>query len=197
MYYFQIIFNLISSKIWVFLSIVHFKLRGISFGKGLKVSGKYYLLNHPKSNFFLGNNVRINSGVTINPFGGENMMIIVIGKNAILNIGNNVGISNASIHCYKEILIEDDVYIGGGVKIFDTDFHSINYCDRLLKPDFKAKKARIIIKKGAFIGGYSIIGKGVSIGERSVIGAGSVVTKNIPDDEVWAGNPAVHIKKII
>ena len=47
-----------------------------------------------------------------------------------------------------------------------------------------------------FIGANSIILKGVTIGERSIIGAGSVVTKNIPDDEIWAGNPAKFIRKI-
>jgi len=35
----------------------------------------------------------------------------------------------------------------------------------------------------------------VTIGERTIVGAGSIVTKNIPDDEVWAGNPAKFIRK--
>ena len=42
----------------------------------------------------------------------------------------------------------------------------------------------------------SIILKGVTIGENSVVGAGSVVTKDIPSGEVWAGNPAKFIRKI-
>lgn len=36
---------------------------------------------------------------------------------------------------------------------------------------------------------------GVVIGDNSIIGAGSIVTKNIPDNEVWAGVPAKFIKK--
>lgn len=51
------------------------------------------------------------------------------------------------------------------------------------------------IKSGAWIGGHSIILKGVTIGKNSVIGAGSIVTHDIPDNEVWAGNPAKYIKK--
>ena len=47
-----------------------------------------------------------------------------------------------------------------------------------------------------FIGGGSIILKGVTIGERAVVGAGTVVTKDIPAGEIWAGNPARFIRKL-
>jgi acetyltransferase-like isoleucine patch superfamily enzyme len=47
-----------------------------------------------------------------------------------------------------------------------------------------------------FIGARCIILKGVTIGEKSIVAAGSVVTKNIPEGEVWGGNPAKFIKKI-
>lgn len=52
----------------------------------------------------------------------------------------------------------------------------------------------IYIEDGAFIGGNSIILKGVKIGKNSVVGAGSVVTRDIPDGEIWAGNPARKIR---
>ncbi|MBD8490085.1 hypothetical protein IFO69_15110 [Echinicola sp. CAU 1574] len=63
-------------------------------------------------------------------------------------------------------------------------------------PDRTVKNRGINIEDGVWIGGHCIILKGVTIGERSVIGAGSVVSKNIPKNEVWAGNPAKFIKKI-
>jgi acetyltransferase-like isoleucine patch superfamily enzyme len=53
----------------------------------------------------------------------------------------------------------------------------------------------IVIKNGAWIGGSSIILKGVIIGSKSIVGAGSVVAKNVPPGEIWAGNPAKFIKK--
>lgn len=85
---------------------------------------------------------------------------------------------------------------GGGVKLYDTDFHSISYEERIQKPDPGIKSKPILIKEGAFIGAHSIILKGVTVGRHSVIGAGSVVTKDIPDNEVWAGNPARFIRKL-
>lgn len=54
---------------------------------------------------------------------------------------------------------------------------------------------RVTIKKGAHIGVNTIICKPVTIGENAIVGAGSIVTKNIPANEVWAGNPAKFIKK--
>ena len=41
-----------------------------------------------------------------------------------------------------------------------------------------------------------VVNQGVTIGARSIIAAGSVVTKNVPADEIWGGNPAQFIKKI-
>ena len=62
--------------------------------------------------------------------------------------------------------------------------------------DLNVKTAPILIKEGVFIGAHAIILKGVTIGRHSVIGAGAVVTKDVPDNEVWAGNPAKFVKKL-
>ena len=67
---------------------------------------------------------------------------------------------------------------------------------RISQNDTDIKSAPVLIKEGAFIGAHSIILKGVTIGKHSIIGAGSVVTKSIPDGEIWAGNPARFIRKI-
>ena len=58
------------------------------------------------------------------------------------------------------------------------------------------KKKGITIEDDVLIGTRSIILKGVTIGARSIVGSGSVVTKSIPSDEIWAGNPAKFIKRI-
>ena len=52
------------------------------------------------------------------------------------------------------------------------------------------------IEDNVFIGANCIILKGVKIGDRSIIGTDSVVTKNVPSDQIWAGNPAKFIREI-
>lgn len=61
----------------------------------------------------------------------------------------------------------------------------------------KWQRGHVKIGDGAFIGAASIICNTVTIGDNAIVGAGSVVTKDIPDNEIWAGNPAKFIKKRI
>lgn len=116
---------------------------------------------------------------------------------AQLAIGKHTGMTNVVIQCHQSITIGDYVNIGAGSMIFDTDFHSLDWHDRKDGTDIaKRKKSPVIIKNLAFIGAHSIILKGVTIGEKSIIGAGSVVANDVPDGEIWAGNPARFIRKI-
>ena len=85
------------------------------------------------------------------------------------------------------------VYIGEGVTITNGCKILTHYLD-------PAQKGRIFrigdvrIEKNAFLGVGVIICNSVTIGEGAIVGAGSVVTKDIPPYEVWAGNPAHYIK---
>ncbi|MNR14199.1 Maltose O-acetyltransferase [compost metagenome] len=88
------------------------------------------------------------------------------------------------------------MFIGGSVKIWDTDFHSINPHIRTASIDNDIRTKPVFIDDYAFIGGGSIILKGAKIGKNSIISAGSVVTKEVPSNEIWGGNPAKFIKKI-
>lgn len=56
-------------------------------------------------------------------------------------------------------------------------------------------RGQIIIKRNAYIGTNTVICKPVTIGEGAIVGASSVVTKDIPPFEIWAGNPARFIRK--
>ena len=116
-------------------------------------------------------------------------------KEASLVIGNHTGFSGVSIFCASSIKIGNYCNIGGNVFIWDTDFHPLNMEERRISSQ-NIRSSPIIIEDDVFIGANSIILKGVSIGQGSIVGAGSVVTKNIPPMEIWAGNPAKFIRKI-
>lgn len=122
---------------------------------------------------------------------------IAVHPNATLSIGHNSGMTNSVINCFESITIGNYVNIGAGCLIVDSDFHSLDWRDRLDGSDtFKKRNKPVVIKDLAFIGARSIILKGVTIGERSIVGAGSVVSHSIPDGEIWAGNPARFIRKV-
>lgn len=159
------------------------------------INGKIYLVSD-KGAVYFGENVRINSSIGSDPIGGSTRTILFAEPGAKIKIGNNVGISNTAIHAAKSVIIEDDAMIGGDCKIYDTDFHSVAFENRMKNPDTTVKASPVVIGEGAFIGASVMILKGVHIGERRVVAAGSVVTKDIPHNEVWGGVPAHYISSI-
>lgn len=170
------------------------KYRHVTIGSNSKINGRIYCVSNSKQGIIIGDNVSINSCLKSNPIGGNERTILFAKGDGKITIGDNCGISNSVIFATKSIQICDNVLIGGNVKIYDTDFHWVDYNKRINEEGGTA--AEIIIKEGAFIGAHSIILKGVTIGERSVIGAGSVVTKDIPSDELWVGNPVRFVRKL-
>lgn len=90
--------------------------------------------------------------------------------------------------CPERITIDEHVHITSGCVLLthylDTSRNGINW-----------KYGDIHICKDAFIGMNTIISKPCTIGEGTIVGAGSVVTKDIPANEIWAGNPAKFIRK--
>ena len=108
-------------------------------------------------------------------------------------IGDNVGISGATINAAKSVRIGNNVMIGSGCIITDTDSHPIRWQDRLDNPNSTVSKP-IVIEDNVFIGARSIILKGVTISFGSVVGAGSVVSKDVPPNVIVCGNPARIVK---
>jgi acetyltransferase-like isoleucine patch superfamily enzyme len=103
-----------------------------------------------------------------------------------VKIGNNVTIKNG-VYLWDGLTIEDDVQIGPNVTFTNDKYPRA-------KQPFELQ--RTIIKKNASIGAASTILGGVTIGENAMIGAGSLVTKDIPANELWVGTPARFIRKI-
>ena len=119
---------------------------------------------------------------------GENCNICanVLIENDV-SVGNNVTVKSG-VQLWDGITVEDDVFIGPNATFTNDLF------PRSKNPNWKLSKT--VIKKGASIGANATILCGITIGEKAMIGAGSVVTKDVPDGELWVGNPAHFVKTI-
>lgn len=191
-------FNVAFKISWL-VTFIKFKLNGVNFNNDFKARGVPIINVNLKGIINIRSGFMMHSGKYYNMIGRQQRCYFIVGKDAVLNIGENVGISSTALICYNKIDIEDHVRIGGGVVIYDTDFHSLNLDERIQNPEVTTniKSSPVVIKRGAFIGAHSIILKGVTIGQNSIIGAGSVVVKSIPENEIWAGNPAKKIRDLV
>jgi len=175
--------------------INHYTLKRhrVSHGR-FRIYGLIRIVNNG-GHLVLGENFSANSGKRHNPIGGDTVLnLVVFRPSAVLTLGKNVGISNSTIVCWDRVEIGDNVVIGGGCRIWDTNFHSLDAQMRTSGNDQDIRTAPVKIGDNVFIGGGVIILKGVTIGENSIISAGSVVNKDIPANTIAAGNPCVAIK---
>ena len=188
------IFKLFTSIYYQCICTIYFYVMGVKI-RSFKCQGMPYIHKSLNANISIGYNFKMNNGSKYSDSGLNGKCRIEVRDNSILKIGNNVGMSDSTITCHENIYIGNNVLLGVGVQIRDTDNHSLNSQDRLNGLDWKNKKtAPIFIEDNVFIGTNCIILKGVKIGKNSIIGAGSVVSKNIPENEIWAGNPAKFLK---
>jgi acetyltransferase-like isoleucine patch superfamily enzyme len=110
---------------------------------------------------------------------------------ARIEIGENVGISGASICAAVGIAIGDECLFGAGVEVSDTDFHPLKPEGRRSSSDYaRIRSAPVVIEKNVFLGSGVRVLKGVRIGRDAVIGAGAVVTSDVPAGGIAVGNPA-------
>jgi acetyltransferase-like isoleucine patch superfamily enzyme len=186
-----------SMKVPIYTPIARLNLylNGVVIDKGLKVKGFMKINVTRRGKVYIGKNFTVNSGNNYNVIGRQQKTILWVEGN--LTIGENVGMSSTAIICNHSISIGNDVIIGGNTVIYDTDFHALDPALRGTSDDRKnAKKKPVIINDHVFIGAHTTILKGVTIGRNSIVGACSVVSKDIPENEIWAGNPAHFIKSL-
>ena len=172
-----------------------FRLNGVRFGRCCRAIGIPSIRVSLGGRATFGNNLYWRTGneeTNVGHLGSR----LRVGPRGVLSVGNHVGMSNATIVCHESVTIGDHVNIGGGVQIFDTNFHS-------LKPEIRnsgkerpsdVRTRPVVIGNGCLIGTNAMVCKGVEIGENAIVGAGSVVVCSIPAGEVWAGNPARKIR---
>lgn len=129
-------------------------------------------------------------------FGGE----IKIGSNTYIGEGTK-------IRSAEKITIGNNVLISHCCNIIDTDSHEFNYLERadgfkkMISTGHSKVKGNIITKPivihdYAWLSYNVSILKGVTVGKGAIIAAGSVVTKDVSEFTIVAGNPAKFIKNI-
>jgi UDP-2-acetamido-3-amino-2,3-dideoxy-glucuronate N-acetyltransferase len=147
----------------------------VRFGENVRIRGFVNLYGCT-----IGNDVRIGTFVEIQ-------------KGAV--IGNNCKIQSHSFIC-EGVTLEDEVFVGHGVVFINDRFPRATNDEGLPKNDNEWSCESTVVKRGASIGSGATILCGVTIGERAIVGAGSVVTKDVPDGTIVAGNPARIIRSI-
>ena len=148
-------------------------------------------MNRIASDVKLGKDVKIYNFVNLYgcEIGDETRIgaFVEIQKNA--KIGKRCKIQSHTFIC-EGVTIEDEVMISHGVMfINDRDPWAVNP-EGSLKTDEDWECIPTLVKKRAAIGSNATILCGVTIGEGALVGAGAVVTRDVPDNTVVAGNPA-------
>lgn len=180
------------------------KATKVKYGKNLLLKGMPIIFNKGGATLSIGDNCVVKSSFMSNLVGLYSRTIIVTrAPEAEIVIGNNVGISGATVYARKSIRIGNNTCIGGNVKILDNDFHPIEWeiRNRLLNDPNGGNSDLvpanpIVIGKNCFIGCNSIILKGTVLGDGCVVGAGAVVSGKFEANSVIVGNPAQVIKKL-
>lgn len=150
-----------------------------------------------------GANVVIEPGVLV--FHPETISIgdgVYVGHNAILKgyhrnamvLGDGCWIGQGCFfHSAGGLTVEEAVGVGPMVKVLTSE----HVADRLELPVLHSplRFAAVRLRRGCDVGVGAVILPGVTVGEGAIVGAGSVVTGDVPDFEVWAGNPARRLRR--
>jgi len=178
--------HVILLKLLTWFGRLWLKSRGVRLGRGGWIHGFPQVRLKPGSVVQMGDDVSLCSLSRLNPLAPARRVSLITNTAAArIILKEGVGISSSVLSSFVSITIGKHTLIGADCLIMDSDFHGFP-----LDAGQPVKSAPVEIGDYVFIGARSIILKGVKIGNRSVIGAGSVVSSDIPENSLAAGNPA-------
>lgn len=171
---------------------------------------KYALFNGSNYAFLIRSSIslrhkaskeQVEFGDNVNFYG----KIIIHGAQGRIKIGNYVHIGDyTQLQCVNSIILEDYATIGENVIVTDNNTHPTDPYLRkemgrtpsghFLRSYVHSENKPIYIGENVWIGSNARICKGVTIGRNSIVAANSVVTKDVPEDCIVAGNPAKVVK---
>jgi acetyltransferase-like isoleucine patch superfamily enzyme len=118
---------------------------------------------------------------------------VEIQKNAF--IGKRCKIQSHSFIC-EGVTIEDEAFVGHGVMFINDKYPRATAGSGDLQTEADWEVIPTLIKRRASIGSNATIMCGITIGEGAIIGAGSVVTEDVPEEVIVAGNPARIVRRL-
>lgn len=168
-------------KIKSILRRAYLSMFGMKIGRGTKIPSIQVTWPHQVC---IGNNCQIENGVFFKYDG-------VWEAGPSICIGNNVFIgANCEFNISKKITIGNESMVASGCKFIDHN-HSTSAKSKDKRE--KDEKEEIRLGNDVWLGFNVIVLMGVEIGDSAIIAAGSVVTKSVPANEIWAGVPAKRI----
>lgn len=146
----------------------------------------------------LSDNVRMGRGVVIHhpqlvnlygcSIGDETKIGAFVEIQKGVSVGDRCKISSHSFLC-EGVTIEDEVFVGHGV-MFTNDRFPRATADGALQTEADWEVIPTRVKRGASIGSGAVLLCGITVGVGAMVGAGAVVTHDVPDYAIVAGNPA-------
>jgi len=163
---------------------------GVRVGTGAQFFGIPIVRRYAGSRIEIGAHVDFRSWPASNVLGlAHPVMLTTMAPNALISIGDGVGLSGTTIAAAERVVIGKGAVIGADVIITDNDHHVVGA--GLSQPGIApVRHGPVEIGEEVFVGARALILKGVQIGPRAVVGAGAVVTRSVPAGTIVAGNPA-------
>ena len=165
---------------------------GIKAGRNVRMMGRSVIRTRRRGEIILHDGVILNSCVNSNPVGLVNPTMLDTLFGGKIEIFENTGASSVVISSASSVKIGRHCMIGGNVRIFDHDFHPLEWEARRPPQDMsRLRKKNVEIGDDCFIGTNAIILKGTKLGDRTIVAAGSVVFGlEAPEGSLVRGNPA-------